>query len=190
MSSISKIVVNGAEYKIDYRGLDNLPDLSNLEGFEECVKADDVEGSLKSDSDNPVSSRAVYNALQQLELEGANITVDSSIEDGSLNPVCGGAVYTAIEGVYDQIDASVNQLSSSINNQAQTISNKVDKVEGKGLSSNDFTNTYKNILNRTSEGLLKKPTVADEGQIPYIHNGIWTYVTVNDMFDFAESESF
>lgn len=49
------------------------------------------------------------------------------------------------------------------------ISNKVDKVEGKGLSTNDFTNTYKNAINDVTKdshhhsnlGALDLITMAD-----------------------------
>lgn len=49
-------------------------------------------------------------------------------------------------------------LFDSIN----SIANKVDKVEGKGLSSNDFTNAYKGALDGLDEALSgKQDTIAD-----------------------------
>lgn len=54
-------------------------------------------------------------------------TIDSSVTSGSSNPVTGGAVYTGLDG-------------------------KVDKVNGKGLSTNDFTDTLKNKLDGIEAG--------------------------------------
>ena len=54
-------------------------------------------------------------------------TIDSSVNSGSSNPVTGGAVYTGLDG-------------------------KVDKVAGKGLSTNDFTDTLKNKLDNIQAG--------------------------------------
>ena len=53
--------------------------------------------------------------------------IDSSVNSGSSNPVTGGAVATAL-------------------------SDKVDKVTGKGLSTNDFTNALKDKLNGIEPG--------------------------------------
>lgn len=53
---------------------------------------------------------------------------------------------TEINNKLSSINESITYINS-INSQQQTaINNKVDKVEGKGLSTNDFTNEYKNTI--------------------------------------------
>ncbi|WP_287385863.1 hypothetical protein [Lachnospira sp.] len=59
--------------------------------------------------------------------DGSSITVDDAITQSGTNPVEGGAIYTALN-------------------------NKVDKVNGKDLSTNDYTTTEKNKLAGISEG--------------------------------------
>ena len=48
--------------------------------------------------------------------------------------------------VNNQIESYQNEVNSEINNINEAINNKVDKVEGKGLSTNDYTTTEKNKL--------------------------------------------
>ena len=66
---------------------------------------------------------AIYSALLQKQ---NNLTIATAVTEGSTNPVTSGAVYTALE-------------------------DKVDKVTGKQLSTYDFSLTYKNKLDATSE---------------------------------------
>lgn len=54
--------------------------------------------------------------------------VDSSLSTTSTNPVENRAITT------------------NINSLARNLGNKIDKVEGKGLSTNDFTNEYKEAI--------------------------------------------
>lgn len=62
-----------------------------------------------------------------LKLTGTSITVDSALSDSSENPVQNKVIKSALD-------------------------NKVDKVQGKGLSTNDYTNEEKNKLAGISEG--------------------------------------
>lgn len=65
-------------------------------------------------------------------------------------------------------------LSQAVKNQLAQIANKVDKVEGKGLSSNDFTNSYKSKLDGLTNSLsfISKPLVGNAGEIPNEENGL------------------
>lgn len=62
------------------------------------------------------------------------ITIDDDLDDTSTNPVQNKAIYSAFEE-YDEI-----------------VGNKVDKVVGKQLSTNDFTDEYKNKLDNLTPG--------------------------------------
>ena len=47
----------------------------------------------------------------------------------------------------EEVTKSFNEVNDSINNMSTSLNNKVDKEAGKGLSSNDFTDTYINEIN-------------------------------------------
>ena len=97
--------------------------------------------------------------------------IDTEVTQGGENPVKGGAIYDAIKDLSDEIMAELGQ--------------KVDKVEGKGLSEADFTNSEKLKLNNlpTAAGLtdlldfkqdrLDFDNEPEEGSInPVTSNGI------------------
>lgn len=65
-------------------------------------------------------------------------------------------------------------LSQAVKDQLAQIANKVDKVEGKGLSSNDFTNSYKSKLDglKNSLSFMSKPLVGNTGEISNEENGL------------------
>ena len=65
-------------------------------------------------------------------------------------------------------------LSQTVKDQLAQIANKVDKVEGKGLSSNDFTNSYKSKLDglKNSLSFMSKPLVGNTGEISNEENGL------------------
>ena len=77
-----------------------------------------------ADSSNPVKSGGVYSSLATKQ---DTLTFDSTPISGSSNPVTSGGVYTSVSG-------------------------KVDKVSGKELSSNDFTDALETKLNGIDEG--------------------------------------
>lgn len=47
---------------------------------------------------------------------------------------------------FDELSATVNSNSSAVSALAGTVGGKVDKVSGKGLSTNDYTTTEKTSL--------------------------------------------
>lgn len=116
-----------------------------------------VDSALSSTSTNPVQNKVINSALgnkvdkvsgkglstndyttaekQQLaNLVAGTITVDSALSASSTNPVQNKVINTAL-------------------------GNKVDKVSGKGLSTNDYTTTEKTKLSGIAEGANK--TVVD-----------------------------
>lgn len=115
-----------------------------------------IDSSLSSTSTNPVQNKAIKVALDgkmpanqafktingqsivgsgniTIEGGGSSVTVDSSFVNGSKNPVQSNVIQNALN-------------------------NKVDKVSGKGLSTNDFTNALK-------EKLTALPAIALSGNI-------------------------
>lgn len=79
--------------------------------------------------------------------EGANKTiVDASLNATSTNPVENKAVHAEFNSVRTALSDASSGLQSQIDNHTTLIGNKVDKVEGKGLSTNDYTTEEKNKL--------------------------------------------
>lgn len=79
--------------------------------------------------------------------EGANKTiVDASLNATSTNPVENKAVHAEFNSVRTELADASSGLQSQIDDHATLIGNKVDKVEGKGLSTNDYTTEEKNKL--------------------------------------------
>lgn len=78
---------------------------------------------------------------------GANKTiVDASLNATSTNPVQNKAVHAEFNSVRTALADASSGLQSQIDDHATLIGNKVDKVEGKGLSTNDYTTEEKNKL--------------------------------------------
>lgn len=59
-----------------------------------------------------------------------------------------------VENIVD--DDKIEELLNSLKNIENTLKNKVDKEEGKGLSTNDFTDEFKNILENLNLSLYEK----------------------------------
>lgn len=77
-------------------------------------------------------------------------------------------------------DAEIQQLISDIETQ---LSNKVDKVKGKGLSTNDFTDDLLNLLKKVSKPLNYKGSVPTYNDLPTegnLEGDVWN-VTKTDV---------
>lgn len=77
-------------------------------------------------------------------------------------------------------DVEIQQLISDIETQ---LSNKVDKVEGKGLSTNDFTDDLLNLLKKVSKPLNYKGSVPTYNDLPTegnLEGDVWN-VTKTDV---------
>lgn len=77
-------------------------------------------------------------------------------------------------------DAEIQQLISDIETQ---LNNKVDKVEGKGLSTNDFTDDLLNLLKKVSKPLNYKGSVPTYNDLPTegnLEGDVWN-VTKTDV---------
>lgn len=96
-----------------------------------------------------------YTNSEKAKLEGieagANKTiVDSAWDINSANPVQNKMIIAALQSQSDALNSSCNALNASIqslNKKSTDLDRaKVDKVEGKGLSSNDYTDEEKDKL--------------------------------------------
>lgn len=105
---------------------------------------------------------------------GAGGNVDSALSPTSENPVQNKVVKAALDGKAD---------TSAMNG-------KVDKVSGKGLSTNDYTTTEKNKLAGIQAGAQVNPKLSVNGEQKNIGlftkdsivgiSGVWLYAGVGD----------
>lgn len=118
----------------NYNDLSHKPKVNNVElsgnkslddlGIQEKLT---IDSALSKTSQNPIQNAPVALAVEQLEdSKLSKSSVDSTLSKTSTNPIQNQAVALSIE-----------QLQGSL-------LNKVDKVLGKGLSTNDFTDALKN----------------------------------------------
>lgn len=123
--------------------------------------------------DVTTSTHGLMTAADKVKLngieEGANKTiVDSSLNATSTNPVQNKAVHAEFNSVRTELADASSGLQSQIDNHTTLIGNKVDKVEGKGLSTNDYTTEEKNKLAGLENYTLP---VASEGALGGIKVG-------------------
>lgn len=155
-----------------------LAEKTKLAGVEPEANKTIVDTELDEDSTNPVENKAVYEALsgkvdkvngkglstedyttiEKNKLANIDSNIDSTPTSGSAHPVSSGGVYTALSG-------------------------KVDKVQGKGLSTEDFTAMYKAWLDVSM-------------QSPTNHNGIFrgkdltNVYTIDEMYSMIHAGTF
>lgn len=129
-------------------------------------KVDKVVGKQLSTEDFTTELKT---KLDGIEAGATNITVDSEMSNASTNPVQNKIVKAAIDAVSTKVDNiiedapeaydTLKEISDYISTHETEYeallaisNNKVDKVEGKGLSTNDFTDELLNKLNGIDDG--------------------------------------
>jgi hypothetical protein len=126
------------------------------------LNAADVDTALSSTSTNPVQNKAVKSALADKADKSTTYTkgqvdtalatklnksdVDAAISSTSTNPVQNKAVQAAIAERYTKSETGT------------LLADKVDKVTGKGLSTNDYTNADKAKFDGLDTGIAKTGT--------------------------------
>ena len=75
------------------------------------------------------------------DLEGKQdkLVFDSEPTYNSDNSVTSGVIYSALENITHSVSDSMNEIGSDIGAIQSSLDDKVDKVDGKGLSANDYT---------------------------------------------------
>ncbi|MGN5456811.1 MAG: phage baseplate protein [Candidatus Kurthia intestinigallinarum] len=136
-------IVNSAPETLDTlnelaAALGNDPNFATTVATEIGTKVDKIDGKCLSTNDYTTAEKT---KLAGIETGANKTTVDSALSATSTNPVQNKVVNSAISNLNTLVgDTSV---STQITN---AVSNKVDKVSGKGLSTNDYTTTEKNKL--------------------------------------------
>ena len=137
-------------YKVTVDGTGHVSEVTNV------VKDDIVGLGIPAQdttyNEATTSAAGLMSASDKTKLngiaDGANKTiVDSALSSTSTNPVQNKVVNTAISNLNTLVgDKSVaTQISTAV-------ANKVDKVDGKGLSTNDYTTNEKNKLSGIATG--------------------------------------
>lgn len=139
-------------------------------------KVDKVTGKGLSTNDYTTEEKT---KLAGIETEANKTVVDSALDSSSTNPVQNKVIKESLDGKVDkvsgkglstndytteektklaglsnyddtQIYEAINSLSSSIGTLGQTVEGKVDKITGKGLSTEDYTTSEKTKLSELS----------------------------------------
>ena len=121
-------------------------------------KVDKAEGKGLSTNDYTTAEKTKLSGIE----EGANKTiVDSDLNETSTNPVENRVVVNYLnEAVIDAVNRSTELLDNATEGIQSQLNNKVDKIEGKGLSTNDYTTEEKTKLSGIEEGANK--TIVDD----------------------------
>ena len=115
-----------------------------------------IDSSLSPTSTNPVQNKAIKVALdEKMPADQAFKTINGQSIKGSGNiTIDGGGSSVTVDSSF--VDGSKNPVQSNVIKNA--LNNKVDKVSGKGLSTNDLTDALK-------EKLTALPAIALSGNI-------------------------
>ncbi|MBO7451424.1 MAG: hypothetical protein J6U54_13755 [Clostridiales bacterium] len=190
--SLAQVATSG-----DYGDLSNTPDLSNFVedanyvhtdhnydlGAKNIVdhvtdnlagKVDKVSGKVLSDNNFTNAQKDKLTNLADIYGVGANLTLDpeTNILSANAQPIT----------IDDEMSSS---STNTVQNRVITsaLGDKVDKVSGKGLSTNDFTNAYKDKLDSIDQG-------AEVNDISTISvNGVNVPADVNKNVDLLISSS-
>ena len=135
-------------------------------------KVDKVSGKGLSTND---FTTTLKNKLDGIEAEANKTVVDDALSSSSTNPVQNKVVNTAISNLD---------------------TNKVDKVSGKGLSTNDFTTTLKNKLdgieaqaNKTVVDNALSSSSTNPVQNKVVNTALGTKVNTADIVDDLETDN-
>ena len=124
---------------------------TKLSGIETGATKTIVDSALSSTSANPVENKAINTALgkkvDKVTGKGLSTNDYTTAEKNKLADIAEGATRVIVD---DALNASsANPVQNKVINTA--LGNKVDKVSGKGLSTNDLTNELKAAYDATVE---------------------------------------
>lgn len=111
------------------------------------IPAQDTTYSVATTSANGLMSSSDKTKLDGIATGATKVTVDSALSTSSTNPVQNKLVTTEINSLKTLVGDTA--VATQITN---AIANKVDKVSGKGLSTNDYTTNEKNKLSGIASG--------------------------------------
>lgn len=182
-------VFSGVEYTKDDLGLGKVENKNSEEIRDEITKenvenalgytplSDEdaviIDDELNQSSENPVQNKVITAKVEEIVSQiSEDWETQKSYIDGKINDLINGApeALDTLKEIADAISDNADVVSA-LNS---AIGNKVDKVTGKGLSTNDFTTDLLNKLNGLSEDAEKNVqvdwNVSDVNSDAYIKN--------------------
>lgn len=150
-----------------------------LAGIETGATKVVVDTTLSSSSTNPVQNKAVNTALgnkvDKVSGKGLSTNDYTTAEKEKLAGIATGANKTVVDSGLS--DTSTNPVQNKVINTA--LGTKVDKVTGKGLSTNDLTDDLVTKINNTATKVEEIATVGGEPNIIEVvkRNGVALTVT-------------
>ena len=120
-------------------GLMSSSDKSKLDGIASGANKTTVDSAMSTTSTNPVQNKVV-----QAAIDAVSAKVDNIIKDAP-------EAYDTLKEVSDYIASHTTEYEALL----ALAGNKVDKVDGMGLSQNDFTDTLLTKLNGIASGANK-----------------------------------
>lgn len=123
-----------------------------------------VKGTFAQDGSFAESASGKDTALK-LVIANSSQAVYINVKD--LAQTYAGGTTADVTVAISDTNAITATLSTTVKSQLSSIANKVDKVTGKGLSTNDFTNADKSKLDalKTAIKFVSKPLVGKSGEI-------------------------
>lgn len=115
---------------------------------------------------------SIASDLESAVAGGVTTAQVNSLISAAIDDLINGApaTYDTLKEIADYLASHQNEYTALV----QTVGTKVDKVEGKGLSTNDFTTALMNKLNGIAEGATKVEKSSTNGNIKV--NGTETQV--------------
>ena len=94
-------------------------------------------------------------AFVKKAVDSKTIEVDNALSTTSENPVQNKVIKSALDTLKSDVDSDISTINTSIGTINTTLNTKVDKVNDKGLYTNDFTTELKNKLDGIAAGATK-----------------------------------
>lgn len=153
--------------KVDGKGLSTndytTAEKTKLSGIETGANKTTIDATLTSTGTNPVQGKAIYTELgKKADTTTVNTELGKKVDKVTGKSLSTNDFTNDYKTKLDGIDSEANKtvvdasLSSTSTNPVQNkvvnteLGKKVDKVSGKGLSTNDFTNAYKTKLDNAA----------------------------------------
>ena len=157
--------VEGKVDKVTGKGLSTedftTAEKQKLAGIEAGATVVTVDSQLSNTSENPVQNKVVYSALGDKvdKVSGKGLSQNDFTDalKTKLDGIAAGATAVTVDSSLSS--TSENPVQNKVVNTA--LGNKVDKITGKGLSQNDFTDAYKTALDGLGTALNGKADVED-----------------------------
>ena len=139
-----------SDFSGNYNDLVGAPDIAE-DGAGNMIVADENGNIIAQVDENGFKTTVVQ--ANQVKIDGQDvvemienhtIAIDDALSDSSINPVQNKVIYDKLSELTDMTPVS-EQIATAI-------ANKVDKVSGKGLSTNDYTTDEKNKLSGIATG--------------------------------------